>query len=70
MGTHLPIDYPKLKETGFAIATGQETFVGVHPEITMTEDSVSSFVLVKINARYFNWGVVNRESIILFFPER
>lgn len=41
-----PIDYTKLRETGIAIAIGEETFIGIQPQITMTEDSLGSFSTV------------------------
>jgi len=44
---HLPIDVPKAVDFGIAVRPNSEVFMGIRPEITMADDDIRNFSLVR-----------------------
>lgn len=46
LGLNVPIDMPKMKDNGIAIRTRSEVYVGMRPEITLSDEALKTFPLV------------------------
>lgn len=48
MNINVPLDKPKMVDKAIAISTHSEVFVGIRPEVAMSDEAIKSFSLVKL----------------------
>lgn len=52
LGLNVPLDMPKMKDNAIPIRTGSEVYVGMRPEITLSDEAVKTFPLVSSNISF------------------